>query len=183
MIAYPIHTLDSAPPASKPALEGLQKGLGRIPNLAATMAASPTLITAFVGAWQVFGGGTFSNAERQVLLLTNAVTNRAAWAVAFHSTIAEKEGVDVASVRAIREGRLPDDRRLAALSNLTRMLIEKRGHLEAKDVDGFVTSGFSAAQVFEVISGLAVSTMANYASNIAKPVVEEPFRDREWNAG
>ena len=106
---YRIHTLESAPEKARDALQRLQKNFGMIPNLAATMAASPTLVNGFVGALVNFLGGTFTGGQRQALLLTNAVTNRSAWAVAFHSTAALREGVAADDVRAIREGRLPGE--------------------------------------------------------------------------
>jgi AhpD family alkylhydroperoxidase len=180
MSTYPIHTIESAPEKSKAALEGLKKNFGLVPRLAATMAESPVLVNGFVGAFANFHGGSFTGAERQVLLLTNAVANSCAWAVAFHSTMALKEGVGPEDVRAIRERRPPEDRKSAALSALTRALIEKRGHLDERDLGSFAAGGFASAQVLEVIAGLAVSTMANYAGNITKPSLEEPFQAQAW---
>ncbi len=177
---YKVHTLETAPEKSRPALQGLQQNFGLIPNLAATMAESPTLVNGFVGAFGNFHGGTFTGREKQVLLLTNAVTNKCAWAVAFHSTLALKEGVSVETVEALRQGRLPPEVKAAALSNLTRLLIEKRGHLSEEQVRSFVSAGYSEAQLFEVIAGLAVSVMANYAGNVATPPLEAPFKSQEW---
>ena len=180
MHGYRIHTLESAPEASRPALERLQQAFGLVPNLAATMAESPTLIHGFVGALVNFLGGSFTGGQRQVLLLTNAVTNRCAWAVAFHSTAALKEGVAPADVEAIRAGRAPADQQLAALSALTRAMIERRGHLDERDLAAFRSAGFRADQVLEVIAGLACSVMANHAGNITHPVLEAPFQAQAW---
>jgi AhpD family alkylhydroperoxidase len=180
MPAYPIYTIESAPEASRPALLGLKQGLGLVPNLAATMAGSPVLVQGFVGAFGNFRGGSFTGGQRQALLLTNAVANRCAWAVAFHSTLALKEGVDAKDVQAMREGRLPAEPGLAGLSALTRALIEKRGHLDERDLSAFREAGFAADQVLEVIAGLAVSIMANYAGNITRPELEAPFQAQAW---
>jgi AhpD family alkylhydroperoxidase len=180
MHQYRIHTIESAPEKSKQALHGLQQKFGLIPHLAATMAESPVLLNAFVGAFGTFHAGAFTPAEKQVLLLTNAVTNACSWAVAFHSTLALKDGVHADDVRAIRERRLPDDARLAALSTLTRGLIEKRGHVDERALTGFIEAGFRHDQVLEVIAGIAVSTLANYAGNITQPAVEEPFKQQLW---
>jgi AhpD family alkylhydroperoxidase len=180
MQTYRIHTIETAPDKSRQALAGLQQNLGRIPNLAATMAASPTLLNSFVGVFGQLHGGTFTGAERQVLLLTNAVANSCPWAVAFHSTLALKEGVAADDVGAIRDRRLPGAARLAALSALTRTLIEKRGHLDEADLGAFAKAGFAPDQVLEVIAGLAVSTMANYAGNITRPALEDPFAAQSW---
>jgi len=81
-----------------------------------------------------------------------------------------------------RERRLPKDRKLAALSGLSRALIEKRGHVDERDLAAFAEAGFAKDQVLEVIAGLAVSTMANYAGNITKPALEEPFKLQAWNS-
>jgi alkylhydroperoxidase family enzyme len=183
MNTYPVHTVDSAPDGSKQALLGLRQALGLIPNLAATMANSPPLVNSFVTASGHFAGGTFSGGERQILLLSNAVANSSAWAVAFHSTMAVKEGVDPQDVEAVRRGELPSDPRLAALSALSRALIEKRGHLDIADAKVFTTAGFDDNQLLEVITGVAVWTLANYAANIARPTLEEPFQAQAWDAG
>lgn len=180
MSRYRIHSIESAPERSRPALESLQKAMGLVPNLAATMAESPVLLSGFVGAFGNFHGGTFTGAQKQVLLLTSAVTNACSWAVAFHSTLALKEGVSAADVRAIRERRPPEDAGLAALSTFARALIEKRGHVGEQAVAAFTGGGFGHDQVLEVIAGLAVSMMANYAGNITQPAVEEPFRAQIW---
>jgi AhpD family alkylhydroperoxidase len=179
-VSFRVHTVDTAPTAARPALEGLTQALGRVPNLAATMAESPTLIQGFVGAFGNFHGGSFGDAERQTLLLTNAVTNRCAWAVAFHSTMALRAGVDTADVAAIRAGSLPTAPRLAALSQASRTLIERRGHLQESEIRRFVDAGFTAGQLLEVIAGLAVSVMANYAGNITHPPLEEAFAAQAW---
>lgn len=178
---YRIHTLDTAPEASRPALQRLQQTFGLIPNLAATMAESPSLLQAFVAALGAFTGGTLTQGERQTLLLTNAVANRCAWAVAFHSTLAVKAGVTEADVAAIRAGGSPGERRLAAISALARALIERRGHLDARALGAFRDAGFGADQVLEMIAGLACSVMANYAGNITQPVVEAPFAAQVWS--
>lgn len=182
MQTFKIHTLETAPEKSKPPLQALNQAFGLIPNLAATMAESPVLVGGYVTLFGMFASGSFSGAEREVLLLTNAVTNKSAWPVAFHSGGALKEGVSKGDVYSIREGRLPDDARYAALSKLTKTLIETRGHLEAKALASFIDAGFSPAQAFEVLAGIAISTMANYASNIAKPPLDDVFKPQMWVA-
>jgi alkylhydroperoxidase family enzyme len=183
MTTYPIHTVETAPEGAKQSLAALQQAFGLVPNLAATMAGSPPLLNSFVAAFGQFAGGTFTGGERQVLLLTNAVTNGAAWAVAFHSTMALKEGVDPAAVEAVRRRELPADPRLAALSALTRTLIERRGHLDDADAKSFVAAGFDERQLLEVLTGLAISTMANYTANLARPALEAPFAAQTWDDG
>jgi AhpD family alkylhydroperoxidase len=183
MTRYPIQTADTAPDGARQALAALKEAFGLVPNLAATMANSPPLVNSFVAASGQFSGGTFTGGERQVLLLSNAVANRCTWAVAFHSTQALKEGVDAADVAAVRREELPAGERLAALSRLTRTLIDKRGHLDEDDAKAFTAVGFTHVQLLEVITGVAISAMANYAGNVAQPPLDEPFRQQAWSRG
>src|ERR1700729_4422558 len=175
MEQFPVYTIDSAPEASKPALRDLHAVFGIIPNIAGAMATSPVLINSLVGLFGRVHGGSFTEAQIQPLLLTNAVTNACAWAVAFHTALALQEGLDPADVGAIREGRAPRDRQHAALSTLAKTLIEKRGRLDDRAVDQFTGAGFGKDLVLEVIAVVAASTITNYTGSVTKPPVEAPF--------
>jgi alkylhydroperoxidase family enzyme len=110
-------------------MQQLQSAFGMIPNLVGAISTSPVLINSLVGPFGNVHGSSFTEAQVQTVLLTDAVTNDSPWAVAFHTTLALKEGIDPADVQAIRDGRLPKDSKLAALSGLAKAMIEKRGHL------------------------------------------------------
>lgn len=181
MQTFPVHTIESAPEQSKSPLEKLQGAFGMIPNVAGAMATSPVLIGSLVGLFQKVHGGSFSEDQVQVLLLTNAVTNACAWAVAFHTGLALKEGVEPADVKAIRERRIPRNPRNAALSVLARTLIEKRGRLDDQDVSRFLQVGFDKAQLLEVIAAVAASTITNYTGNVTQPPVEAAFEGYIWS--
>ncbi|MGB7193322.1 MAG: carboxymuconolactone decarboxylase family protein [Collimonas pratensis] len=182
MSSYPVHTIDSAPAQSKPVLQQLQQAFGLIPNIAATMAASPVLINGFIGLFEHVHASSLTEPQIQALLLTNAVTNASEWPVAFHSALALKQGVHPADVDAIRHGGLPADARLAALSMLARTLIEKRGRLTAADQERFLEAGFSREQILEVIAVVAASTITNYTGSVTRPPLEPPFQEFTWHA-
>jgi AhpD family alkylhydroperoxidase len=181
-MTYPIHTLSSAPETSQPVLAQLQQTFGLIPNIAGAMANSPELLKAFLGLFQQVHSGTFTEAEIQTLLLTNAVTNACNWAVAFHTMLALKEGLTPADVDAIRARNLPSDARLKALSHLARKLIETRGHVPAQDLEGFIKAGFTQAQSLEILAVIAASTITNYAGTITQPPLEDFLQPHIWRA-
>ena len=180
MTSFPVHTLESAPERSKPALKQLQSSFGMIPNLIGAMATSPVLIDSLVGLFGKVHGGSFTEAQVQTVLLTDAVTNASAWAVAFHTALALAEGIDPADVEAIRQGRAPKDTKLAALSTLAKTMIEKRGRLNDEDVDRFLAAGFGKDHALEVIGAVAASTITNYTASITKPPVEAQFQAHVW---
>jgi AhpD family alkylhydroperoxidase len=180
MTDFSVHTIESAPEQSKPALQQLQSAFGMIPNVAGAMATSPVLINSLVGLFGNVHGGSFTEAQIQTVLLTDAATNACSWAVAFHTALALKEGLDPADVQAIREGRLPKDAKLAALSLLAKTMIEKRGRLGEQDVDRFIAAGFGKDHALEVIAIVAASTITNYTGSITNIPLEAPFQAHAW---
>ncbi len=182
MSIFEIQTIDRAPEGSRAPLEKLQRAFGMVPNVAGIIANSPVLANIFVPLFAGVHGGTFSEAEIQALLLTNAVTNSCAWAVAFHTYLALKAGLDSADVEAIRERRAPSKPRIAALWAYARGLIEKRGHMGEAAVEAFLSAGFKPDQALEVLAVSAASTITNYTLNIAEPPLEPMFQEHAWRA-
>ena len=180
MSLFEIQTIDRAPEGSRAPLEKLAQAFGMVPNVAGILANSPVLANIFVPLFAGVHGGTFTEAEIQTLLLTNAVTNASAWAVAFHSHLALKAGLAPADVQAIRERRRPAEPRCAALSAYARALIDNRGHVGDDAVEALVSAGFRADQALEALAVSAASTITNYALNIAEPPLEPMFQKHAW---
>jgi alkylhydroperoxidase family enzyme len=180
MQGFSVLTIESAPEKSKQSLQGLKQKFGFIPNVAATMANSPVLINAFVSAFVNFHGGSFNESEKQVVLLTNAVTLKCPWTVAFHSTMAIQAGVPEDNVQAIRGGMPPSDSKYAALSGMAKGLIEKRGSVMQSDIGKFTFAGYSENQILAVITGIGISTMAATTGNMAGMPVEDLFGANTW---
>jgi alkylhydroperoxidase family enzyme len=182
MQRFNLQTIETAPEKSKPALKALEERFGFLPNALATMANNPVLLNGFVGIFGSFHGGSFDEIEKQVLLLTNAVTIKCPWTVAAHSTFAIEDGIAESEVKAIRDGRLPRDPKYAALSALTKALIENRGNVSDVDIDAFVSAGYSKAQILEVVTGVGISTVAATTTNMAGTPIEERLQPQAWSA-
>jgi alkylhydroperoxidase family enzyme len=177
---FPIHSLETAPQASQSALRGLNDAFGLVPNIAGAMSTSPVLINCLAALFQNVHGGSFSEPQIQVLLLTNAVTNACEWAVGFHSFLAIRQGIPAVDVEAIRSGGSPGEPKAAALSKLARTLIESRGRLTEADADAFLQAGFGEDELLEVIAVVAASTITNYTGSVTRPALEPPFDAYAW---
>ena len=180
MSLFEVQSIETAPEGSRAPLKTLRKAFGIVPNVAGIIANSPVLANIFVPLFAGVHRGTFTETEIQTLLLTNAVTNSCAWAVAFHSYLALKAGLDSADVDAIRERRAPREPRHAALSVYARSVIETRGHVGDEAVSAFLSVGFKADQALEVLAVSAASTITNYSLSIAEPPLEPVFQAHAW---
>ncbi len=79
--------------------------------------------------------------------------------------------------RALREGRME------ALRRFVEVVIDSRGWVSEGELEKFLRAGFTKAQVLEVIFGVALKTLTNYANHITKPSVNEQFAEflPNWN--
>jgi uncharacterized peroxidase-related enzyme len=180
MPTYQILTIASAPENSRPVLEQLQQAFGFIPNLAAAISNSPKLLTAFASVFQQVHSSSLTEQEIQIVLLTDAVVNSCAYAVALHTALALKQGVSSEETDAIRARLIPRDPRFGALSTLSKRLIENRGHVSEQELDAFLAAGFTKEQILEVIAVVAASTITNYAGTIANPPLEDQLHQFAW---
>lgn len=178
---FAVHTIESAPEKSKPTLQGMNQKFGFLPNIMGTMAENPTLLNGFAAAFASFHSGCFNEAEKQVLLLTNAVFLKCPWTIAAHSTFALEDGLSQSDVKALRDGALPDDPKYAALSRLTTSLMETRGNVSEDDIEKFTSAGYSRAQIFEVVLGVGISTITATTTNLAATPVDDHFKAQTWS--
>ncbi len=173
---FAIHSRDTAPAASKSVLDRLKTSVGMVPNLAAAMAESPTLIDAFVTLREIFGRGSFAPVERELLLLTNAVENGCRYCAAIHSTFGMQAGLSREDVARVRAGGVPQEARLAALCCFDRKVLRERGRVAGADLAIFEQAGFTRAQALEVLAAAAMSSMANYAGRMTQTPPDEAIR-------
>jgi hypothetical protein len=100
---------DAVPEASKATLAAIAEDLGVVPNMAAAIAASPTLLTAFDALRRAVASAELDATSREVagLAVGVAVDNR--YGTAFHSMVLGRLGVDEAEVERMRAGEPPTE--------------------------------------------------------------------------
>lgn len=180
MSKYEVHTIETAPEASRPLFRNLHDALGMIPNLAAAMAESPELLKGFLTLRSIFYGGSFTAAEVQVLALTNAFENGCSYCMALHTSLAVKAGLPQEAIGALRAGRPPQDTRLGALSEFSRTLVKHRGHVSGDDLERFTAAGYTKRQALEAVLGVAVSILPNFAHHLTHSPLDDAFGEHAW---
>jgi uncharacterized peroxidase-related enzyme len=169
-------TIATAPDASKPVLEGIQKGFGFIPNLMATFANSPAVLKGYLALdaqWEQTG---FTAQERNLVLLVASLENGCGYCTAAHSTIAKAfQKVPAETVSAIRAGSPTGDEKLDALVALVRESVSQRGHTKPETIERFLAAGYSKPQVMELLLGIALKTISNYLDHINPAPLDAAF--------
>lgn len=180
MSKFQIHTIDSAPGGSAAALRALEGALGFVPNLAATMAESPALVSGFVDLRRTLAGGELTGVEREIAALAVSLENDCDYCMAAHSTFALMQDADEATVSRARAGVAPEDPKLGALYRFTRSLVAKKGHVTDEETSALLEAGYSRAALFDVVAQVGFTTLANLADNISKVPVDGAFEAQVW---
>ena len=180
MTDFTVHTIDDAPADSVPPLRALERGLGFVPNLAATMAESPTLITGFVELRQTLAGGELTGVEREIVALAVSLENDCDYCMAAHSTFALMQEADDNAVSAARAGDEPHDPKLGALYRFARSLVAKKGHVGDAGTQALLDAGYSRGALFEVVAQIGHTTLANLAHSITRAPLDDEFEPQAW---
>ncbi len=182
MSIFKIHTLETAPAASKPLLEHSLQAYGFIPNLHAVMAESPEHLDAYKKVHDLFQETSLGVAERNVVWLAINVEHGCHYCVPAHTWIAKAQGLDAATIEALREARPLPDARLEKLRVFTLQLLRQRGNVSQSDVQSFLAAGFTQRHVLDIVLGLAQKIMSNYVNHLAQTSVDGPFAAHKWSA-
>jgi uncharacterized peroxidase-related enzyme len=182
LTTFPIHTIESAPEQSLPALRTLEQGLGFVPNLAATMAESSVLITGFVDLRKTLAESELTGVEREIVALAVSFENDCDYCMAAHSTFALMQNAAKDAVASARAGDAPADPKLGALYRFARSLVRGKGHVAPGETQAFLAAGYSRRALFELVAQVGHTTLANFAHSISKAPVDPAFAAQEWAA-
>lgn len=183
MTTFTVHTVESAPDASKAILASAEKSLGFVPNLYANMAESPAVLAAYTTLAGNFEKSSFNATEQQVVLLTVSVVNGCEFCVAAHSVIAKNMlNVEANIVNSVRNREAIEDGKLEALANFTRTVVNDRGWVSDDATNTFLAAGYSKAQALEVVLGVTLKTLSNYSNHLTGTETNAEFANEAWSA-
>lgn len=169
MSRLPVFAAESAPEASRPLLEQVKANNGFVPNLIGVLAGSPQALETYLGVGATNGRNSLSLAEREVVQLTAARIHGCGFCVAGHTAATVKGKVfSREDTLALQHGRPLSDARLQALAGFTGQVIAARGAVSDEALRHFLDAGYSQRQALEVVLGVSLATLCNFANNLAR---------------
>lgn len=154
-------------------LAQVERKLGMLPNLIATIAHSPAALTAYLGSAEALAGGTLSERERERIALAVAQYNACGYCLAAHSALAARSGLDAIEIGEARagRGRSPRD---AALLSFVIVVLERQGAVAGEEIAVLRQAGFGDAETVEIVAHIALNVFTNYLNNAARTDVDFP---------
>jgi len=180
MSQFTIHTVDSAPAASRETIEAVQKKYGFLPNLLGELAAAPAALKAYTTLSELLSQTSLSPVAQQVVLVAASMANGCHYCVAAHTAGLKMAWLADDQIDALRAGRSLADSKLEALRVFTISVVERRGRIGDADLQRFFDAGYAKEQVFEILLGVAMKTLSNYSNHIADTPLDKQLQPFAW---
>ncbi|MGV8918414.1 MAG: carboxymuconolactone decarboxylase family protein [Pseudomonas sp.] len=161
-------SIEQAPAASVPQLEGVKKAFGILPNVFKTLAHSPAALAGYLQFNQAFGKNSLSNAEREAVALAVSQVNECEYCLAAHTMFGSKAGLSAEAIRSARDGNLNPHTELA------RQVSSNHGRISNEQLATARAAGLSDANIIDVVMQVALLTVTNYVNNVAATDVDFP---------
>jgi len=157
----------------KATFDALQARLGQLPNLTRGLANSPAALEAYVAMKTALGAGSIDARFGKRIALATAEGNECDYCLSAHSHFGARLGLGEAEIAAARRGESSDPRISEGL-RFAKLLTERRGRIEAADVDRVRAAGYSDGEIAELVAHVAVNVFTNYFNLVNVTSIDFP---------
>lgn len=167
-------TIEEAPAASQPLLEGVKKQLGSVPNIFRLMANSPAALKGHLAMHEALSHGELPAPTRERIALAVAEINGCDYCLSAHTYLGRNLAkLDDAEITANRSGRSNDLKADAAV-HFAALLVKQRGHVSEADVAAVKAAGYSDGALLEIVLHVAENTWTNYLNEAFGTAIDFP---------
>jgi AhpD family alkylhydroperoxidase len=164
---------DTAPDDARDLLATTQQQLGRVPNLYAAMANSPTALGGYLAFRGGLQKGSLDVKMRERVALRVAQLNDCDYCVAAHTFRGGKIGLTSQDLIDTRLGRHEDGKTDAALRFVTALVGRDNAQIDA-GTKAVLEAGWTEAQVGEIVAHVALNVFSNLFKQVAHPPLDFP---------
>lgn len=172
MTTFNVPTRDDVSPANQALFDNLEKAIGKVPNLYATLAHSEHALGSYLTLQNAKSSVT--GKAREVVNLVVSEVNGCAYCLAAHTMVGKMHGFSDAQVLEIRGGTASFDARLDALARLVKSIASERGRADPALVEAFFDAGWTKENLVDVIVTIGDKTVSNYLHSVTKVPVDFP---------
>jgi len=168
-----VPTIEQVSDESKALFEVMQKRMGKVANLYATMGYSSRALKSFLDFDATLSTGSFNGKQREAIALVVSQVNGCMYCLAGHTVSALKFRLTLAETIDIRKG-FSSDKEINAIVQLAKSIAETKGHPEEKYLEQFFDTGFDEKYLMELIGLITLRIFTNYVFAITKVPIDFP---------
>ncbi len=169
-----IPSRETAPAASQPLLDAVNKQLGVVPTMFRLISLSPAALQGYLGL-----NGALTKAldvrTRERIALAVAQVNGCDYCLSAHTYLSlNLAKIDRAEIALNRNGGSSDPKADAAV-RFAAKVAQTRGKVGGTDIDAVKAAGWSDAQLVEIVAVVAENVLTNFVNNVAETDIDFPI--------
>ncbi|MGR3951525.1 MAG: carboxymuconolactone decarboxylase family protein [Chlamydia sp.] len=152
-------------------IAGMEKNMGKIPNIFLHMAHAPSVLSSFLAFSGSASSTSLSPAIQEKIALCTAEMHQCDYCLAAHNTLGKRAGLTDEEIEESRKGDSQKKKEKAML-NFVQKIVQKRGHISESDFQLIRSHGVTEKELVEIIFFVMVNTFTNYFNNIIQPDID-----------
>jgi uncharacterized peroxidase-related enzyme len=164
---------DQAPDASKPMLEGVEKKLGKVPNLLGTLAVAPAGLATYMKLGEALSHSSLNDQVREQIAVAIAKESGCEYCASAHTTIGKMVGVPADELAKNLDGQASDPKVQGAI-DFSLAIVRERGWVTDAQFKAAKDAGLSDAEIVEVLAITSTNLFTNYANHLLQTVNDFP---------
>lgn len=172
MKKFTVPSRNEVAPANQAIFDNLNKALGFVPDLYATIAYSDNGLSRYL-AYQN-AKTTLSNKEKEAVNLIVSQVNGCVYCQSAHTVIGKMNGFTDEQILDMRRGKATDTK-LNALVQLAKSITQNKGRADAVLVDNFFAQGYTNENLVDLILQVSDKVAMNYLHNLIQIPVDFPL--------
>ena len=166
-------TKESSNSKQQQILDTVEKAMGGVPNLIATMVQSPAVANAYLAFTRELSLGSLNSKLRESIALAVGEENSCEYCVSAHSMLGGRVGLSNEEIMLARIATAPDPASKAALQ-FAKRLVARRGMVTDDDVQELRDHGYNDGGISEIVANVALNIFTNYFNHVAGTEVDFP---------
>lgn len=149
--------------------------LGSVPNLFQAMGQTPKVLETYLG----LSGAqeSLSGTEKELIALVVSQANGCDYCLAAHTVLGKMNQLTDSEIIAARKGQSTDSKRNALLK-LTQEILAKKGNVSDETFSSYISAGYSAAQIPEIVLAISQNVFTNYLNTINHTEIDFPRAEK-----
>lgn len=180
MPRIPVHTVESAPQASRDTLKALEARVGKVLNIYGEMAHSPAVLNSYAAMTQAINEhSSLEPATREAIALAVAAVNDCGYCQAAHTGAGRSAGLEPDQMIEIRRGTVSDPR-LGALVALVREAAGEVGAVSDGTWQAALAAGWTDRELTDAFASVVANLFTNFFNHYIGTRLDLPPAPELW---
>jgi len=172
MKTFNVPTRDQVSTTNQALFDNLNKALGMVPNLYATMAYSESGLSRYL---TLQGGKTsLSSKEKEAVNLVVSEVNGCRYCQSAHTVLGKMNGFSEGDILDLRAGE-SNNPKLNALVHLAKEITETKGRVSDSTLEAFYSAGYNHGNLVDLILQISDKIAMNYLHNLTQVEIDFPL--------